>query len=269
MGEKKEFSIQNSEASSLDSSVGRNDLLQNDNSGVTLSPSPSVILSEAKNLCSFPVVKIRSLLLIVLFIICHLSFVISAVHAASVDETISMIEKKAGQIRDISGSFLQESFLKDLERTEEYKGDFFIKKPSFIKWQYAEPRDEEVYIKTDEIWIHKRLAKQAIRSRFTENAYGQAPIALLGSLDNLKADFDISATDRDDILKLIPKHDIGSIKELLVEVSNTDFPISSLTVFDIYGNNVIILIKDIHTNSGLDDADFIFEPTPDMEIFEY
>lgn len=206
---------------------------------------------------------------IYLLLITHYTLPVTAVEAASVDETISMIEKKAGEIRDISGSFSQKSFLVDLERTEEYTGNFFIKKPSQIRWQYDEPRDEEVYIRADEIWIHKRVAKQAIRSRFTENAYGQAPIALLGSLENLKTDFDISATDKNDILNLKPKHKIGSIKELLLEVSNADFPVRSFTIFDIYGNNVIILIKDVHTNTGLDDSVFIFEPTPDMEIFYY
>ncbi|MDO8281971.1 MAG: outer membrane lipoprotein carrier protein LolA [Thermodesulfovibrionia bacterium] len=193
----------------------------------------------------------------------------SAASAASLDETISMIEKKAGEIKDISGSFLQESYLTDLERTEKYSGNFFIKKPSMVRWKYAEPRDEEVYITTDAIWIHKRLAKQAVKSKFTENAYGQAPIALLASLQNLKADFDITATGKADILKLKPKRKIGSIKEILMQTSSTDFPVNSFKIFDIYGNNVIITIKDVRTNTGLEDKAFIFKPTADMEIFEY
>lgn len=193
----------------------------------------------------------------------------SAASAASIDETISMIEKKAAEIKDISGSFLQESYLTDLERTEKYSGNFFIKKPSMVRWKYAEPRDEEVYITTDAIWIHKRLAKQAVKSKFSENAYGQAPIALLASLHNLRADFDITATGKADILKLKPKRKIGSIKEILMQTSSSDFPVTSFTIFDIYGNNVIITVKDVRTNTGLEDKAFIFKPAADMEIFEY
>lgn len=189
--------------------------------------------------------------------------------AASIDETVSMIEKKAAEIKDINGSFVQESYLTDLERTEKYSGNFFIKKPSMVRWKYAEPRDEEVYITTDAIWIYKKMAKQAVKSKFSENAYGQAPIALLGSLEHLKADFDITAAGKADILKLKPKRKIGSIKEILMQTNSSDFPVTSFTIFDIYGNNVIITVKDIHTNTGLQDSAFIFRPTADMEVFEY
>ncbi|MBI4843369.1 MAG: outer membrane lipoprotein carrier protein LolA [Nitrospirae bacterium] len=206
---------------------------------------------------------------VIFTVICHLSSVGSVAYAATVEETVSMIEQKAGAIRDITGNFSQESFLVDLERTEKFSGQFFIKKPLMIRWGYAEPRDEEVYIKTDEIWIYKRLAKQAIKSKFSENAYGQAPIALLASIENLRANFEIAATDKENILKLKPKRKIGSIKELLIDVSSGDFPVNSFTIFDIYGNNVIISISDLRINTSILDNVFNFTPAPDMEVFEY
>jgi outer membrane lipoprotein carrier protein len=220
-------------------------------------------------------------ILILSFVICHLLFIISFilvtryllhvtdVYAANVDELVADIEQKAAAISDINGSFSQESFLVDLERTETYTGNFFIKKPSMIRWQYDEPRDEEVYIRTDEIWIYKRNSGQAVRSRFNENAYGQAPIALLASLENLNANFIITATDKEDTLLLKPKRRIGSIKKLLLEISDSDFPVKSFRIFDIYGNNVTIRVNDVATNTGLTDKVFTFTPTPEMEVFNY
>jgi outer membrane lipoprotein carrier protein len=210
------------------------------------------------------------LFLIVLAVSFRLSAFGSAASADSlVDELVSSIEQQAAAIKDIKGSFSQESYLIDLERTEMYKGDFFIKKPSQVRWRYAEPRDEEVYIRTEVIWIHKRIAKQAIKSIFSENAYAQAPIALLGSLENLNADFIITAADQKDTLHLKPKRKIGSIKEILLEINDGNFPVRSFKIFDLYGNNVTITVNDVKTNTGLDDTVFTFTPTQEMEIFEY
>ncbi len=206
---------------------------------------------------------------ILLLLITHHALPITASADSLVEELVAAVERKAAVIKDIKGSFSQESFLIDLERTETYKGDFFIKKPSQVRWRYAEPRDEEVYIRTDVIWIHKRMAKQAVKSRFSENAYAQAPIALLGSLENINEDFIITAIDKKNTLHLKPRRKIGSIKELHLEVNEGDFPVRSFRIFDVYGNNVTITVNNVETNTGLDDTVFTFTPTPDMEVFEY
>ena len=72
---------------------------------------------------------------IALLIIFNLSFVISTASSSElVEELVRNIEEKAAAIKGISGSFSQESFLVDLERTETYAGRFFIKKPSMIRF---------------------------------------------------------------------------------------------------------------------------------------
>ena len=211
----------------------------------------------------------RGVSLFLLVVIIKLSFVMPVDATGLVDELVASVERKAAAIKDIKGSFSQESFLVDLERTETYKGDFFIKKPSQVRWRYEEPRDEEVYIRTDVIWIHKRMAKQAVKSKFSENAYAQAPIALLGSLENINKDFTITAIDKKNTLQLKPRRKIGSIKELHLEVNDGDFPVRSFRIFDVYGNDVTITVNDVETNTELDDTVFTFTPTPDMEVFEY
>ncbi len=107
-----------------------------------------------------------------------------------------------------------------------------------------------------------------IRTRFSKEAYSQAPIALLGSLGNLKADFDITMIE-DDTLELRPRHRMGVIKKLVLKTSSRDLLIKMLTVFDVYGNKIVIELKDVKINPGLDDALFIFKVPPGVEVFDF
>jgi len=59
-------------------------------------------------------------------------------------------------------------------------------------WEYKAPRDEKVIVNGTDTWIYKKSQKQAVRTRFSKEAYSQVPIALLNNLENLRADFDIT-----------------------------------------------------------------------------
>lgn len=196
---------------------------------------------------------------------CLLSTV--SVSAATLDETVERIQKKYGEIKDIKGKFSQTSYIKDLDRVERYDGGFFIKKPSGMRWRYSTPRDEEVIIKESDVWIYKKSDKQALKSTFSKDAYSQIPIALLNSIGNLKADFDITMI-KGDTLELKPRSKMGFIKMVLLVVNSHDFPIKTFTIFDTYGNKIEVVVKNVEINSGLEDSLFIFTPPPGVEVFD-
>jgi outer membrane lipoprotein carrier protein len=186
---------------------------------------------------------------------------------ADVDETVEAIQEKLAGMNDIKGMFSQTSYIRDLEETQEYSGTFFIKKPSSMMWEYAAPRDEKVVIKDTDTWIYKKSQNQVIKTTFSKEAYSQVPIALLGSLENIKIDFDITMPQKN-ALQLIPKRKMGFIKTLLLETIHTDFPIKMFTIFDTYGNIIMIELADVQPNPGLDDSLFIFKPPPGAEVFD-
>jgi len=192
----------------------------------------------------------------------------TVVHAATVDETVERMQKKYDEIQDIQGKFSQTSYIKDLDRVERYEGEFFIKRPSSMRWLYSKPRDEEVIIREGDIWIYKKSEKQVLKSTYTKDAYSQIPIALLNSIGNLKADFDIKMI-KEDSLELKPRRQMGFIKKILLEVNNSnDFPIKAFSMFDTYGNKVDVAVKNVESNSGLKDSFFIFKPPPGVEVFD-
>jgi outer membrane lipoprotein carrier protein len=192
----------------------------------------------------------------------------TVVYAATLDETVERIQKRYDEIQDIQGKFSQTSYIKDLDRVERYEGEFFIRKPSSMRWLYSEPRDEEVIIREGDIWIYKKSEKQVLKSTYSKDAYSQVPIALLSSIGNLKTDFDIKMI-KEDNLELKPLHQMGFIKKILLEVNSRVFPIKAFSIFDIYGNKVDVIVKDIEINPGLKDSFFIFTPPPGVEVFDF
>jgi outer membrane lipoprotein carrier protein len=187
--------------------------------------------------------------------------------ALSVDDMIDDIQKKFAGIHDMKGAFSQTSYLKDLEKTETYAGAFYIKKPSGIMWEYKAPRDEKVIINGTDTWIYKKSQKQAVKTRFSKEAYSQVPIALLNDLENLRADFDITLMEQD-TLNLKPKHQMGFIREIILKTNSKNFPVKMLEIFDAYGNKITIALTGIKTNSGLDDSLFTFTPPPGVEVYD-
>ena len=142
-----------------------------------------------------------------------------------------------------------------------------MKKPSSMRWNFSKPRDEEIIIKENDIWIYKKSEKQALKSAFNKDAYNHVPIALLNNFGDLKNNFDIKLI-KDDTLELTPKRRMGFINKLLLEINSTDFPVQTFSVFDLYGNKINITIKNVKINSGLEDSIFIFKLQPGVEVFD-
>ncbi len=201
------------------------------------------------------------------FLLCVLCFIFyTPSHASEIEHVVDTIQKRLTSIQDIKGRFSQTSYIKDLEQTQKYSGTFFIKRPSSMMWEYDPPRDEAVYINESTTWIYKRSSNQVIKSVFKEESYSQIPIAMLTNLEHMKDDFDISMPE-ENALQLIPKHRIGYVKTIVLELAKGEFPIKMFTIIDTYGNIVMIELSDIKINSGLKDSIFKFTPPEGAEIY--
>ena len=187
--------------------------------------------------------------------------------SADVQKTVEEIQKKFAGIKGLGGSFVQKSYIKDIEDTQEYSGTFSVKKPSLMMWEYAAPRDEKVVIRDLDTWIYKKSQNQVIKTRFSKEAYSQVPIALLISLENMSNDFDISAP-AENALQLVPKQKIGFIKTIVLETKPGAMPVKMFTIFDTYGNIIMIELSDVKVNPGLDDSFFTFHIPPDAEVYD-
>ena len=215
----------------------------------------------------FKIQKFQIFLMFFMSAVYCLLSIVSTSHASTVDEVVGRIQKIYGEIKEVQGKFSQTSYIKDLDKIERYEGEFFMKKPSSMRWNFSKPRDEEIIIKENDIWIYKKSEKQALKSAFSKDAYNHVPIALLNNFGDLKNNFDIKLI-KDDTLELTPKRRMGFINKLLLEINSTDFPVKTFSVFDLYGNKINIMIKNVKINSGIEDSIFIFKLQPGVEVFD-
>ena len=180
----------------------------------------------------------------------------AATPAQAADNMIGVdrIQKAYENITDMRGAFTQKSVIKDLRKTETYKGEFFIKPPLRMKWSYKGKEAQDLIINNDTVLIYKKGEAQAYRGKFDRATYGQSPVALLTGFGSIRAEFDI--TEKDNSIVLRPKKPMGAVTNIRITLSDGDFPIRSFVINDTYGNVIEIELRDIRINTGLKDSLF-------------
>ncbi len=186
--------------------------------------------------------------------------------ASGLDENISRIQHAYEGVQDLRGSFFQKSVIRDLKKTETYKGDFFIKPPMKMKWIYKGKTAQDLIINNDTVLIIKKAENQAYKSRFDRATYGQTPVALLSGFGNIREEFTISG--KGDILTLKPKKAMGNVVAIAITLAEAGFPIKSFVITDSYSNEIHIELTDVKINTGLKDSLFDLTLPKGMHVFE-
>lgn len=198
-------------------------------------------------------------------IIAVMTFLASPCFALEAEQEVARIQKAYEGIRDLSGAFTQKSFIKDLKKTETYKGEFFIKARK-MKWDYRGDKPQTVYINGDEIVIYQKKERQAFRGRFERSTYGQSAIALLGGFGRIAEEFDVTA--QKDRLVLRPKMPLGNVARVELTPGDGSFPIEALTIIDTSSNKIEVRLGNVKINEGLRDAVFEFVPPEGVTVLQ-
>jgi outer membrane lipoprotein carrier protein len=188
---------------------------------------------------------------------------------AESEVTVEGIQKRYEGIKDIKGSFVQKSEIRDLKRTDTFKGKFLIKLPGKMKWRYTgdSRQDAEVLIRDEEILIYQKHDKQAFRGRFDRETYGQAPLALLGGFVNIGGEFEASLKNSKIVLK--PRRPMGAVVSIEITPSEGEFPIGALSIVDRHSNRIEITLSNVTINSGVKESSFDISLPRDVSIYDY
>ncbi|MBI5102473.1 MAG: outer membrane lipoprotein carrier protein LolA [Nitrospirae bacterium] len=202
--------------------------------------------------------------------ICILIFILAVnlpvSFGSDADAKLARIQKAYEGIVDIKGAFTQKSTIKDLKKTETFKGEFFIKPPMRMKWIYKGTAAQDLIINNDTVLIIKKSENQAYKSRFDKATYGQTPVALLGGFGNIRDEFIVSSTG--DSLLLRPKKTLGTVTSIKVRVSDDGFPVRAFTITDKYGNVIEIDLSGVTVNSGVRDSMFDLAAPKGVNVME-
>ncbi len=188
-------------------------------------------------------------------------------YALSLNDEVARIQKTYENIIDMSGNFVQKSHIKDLKRTDTYKGQFFIKKPEKVKVIYKGENPAEITVNKDIVLIYQKNENQVIKGKFDSNTYGQTPVILLSGLGKMEEEFNIS--EKNGLLLLKPKKSMGAIVSIELKLSDKEFPIQSFTIYDTYSNRTDITLSDMKINKNIDDKIFNFTSPKNATILEH
>jgi outer membrane lipoprotein carrier protein len=200
------------------------------------------------------------------FFTIHYSLFTSCSSAAEQEDLVAKIQKAYTGLKDISGSFVQKSAIKDLKRTDTYRGRFFIKPPS-LKWEYSGDKAQAIYVDKGYVMIHLIKQKQVFKSKFEPSTYGQAPLALLAGFGEIRKEFDVTFMAEDKI-SLAPKKPMGTITRIEITGAKSGFPINTLSIIDNLSNRVDITLTGVKINSNLSDSIFKFVPPKNATVIE-
>lgn len=117
--------------------------------------------------------------------------------------------------KNISGKFTQEIFFTDNDIPDEKSyGNFWVSKPSFLRWETLYPEEQLLLSNGSKIWFYDKLLKQVVISDAKEY-----PLQSLYSLINrdwkeLEQYFEIKLQENNNY-KLIPKKNKSSLFEFI------------------------------------------------------
>jgi chaperone LolA len=227
---------------------------------------PSRRQREVRRDFSRNVIIIRRPVIILLLTVLALVMTFNLSPAADADESIARIQKAYEGMKDMKGSFVQKNVVKDLNKTDTYRGEFFIKRPLRMKWAYTGKAAQDLIINNDTVLIYKKGDNQAYKSPFSKDTYGQTPVVLLTGMGNIRDEFIV--TGKGHVLVLKPKKPMAGVTSITVMLSDDDFPIKGFTIKDGRSNTVEIELKSIKINPGLQDSLFDLNLPKGVTVYE-
>lgn len=180
---------------------------------------------------------------------------------------VDRLQEFYSQLKDAEGSFIQKSYMKELDKTVIYRGKFYLKQGRMFL-DYRGDKPQKVYISDSTLIIYHVANKTAFKMPFDDSRYGQTPVMLIRGLADIRSEFEIK-TKGESTLLLRPNKAMSNVVRIDLRLTKDDgFPIESFTMVDKVGNTTEVILNNVRFNSGISDKVFRFNPPPDTTVIE-
>jgi len=200
-----------------------------------------------------------------------LAFVLPALHAAPISDTVSKLQKSWDDAKTYQAQFKQTISSKVMGTKDENSGEITVSKPDRLKWESKTEGNTQILNgkKLVNIQENKRRKNRTVdiytdvRKRVGGTALGfLAGRAKFADLYNVKV---LSETPKIVELKLSPKKEGGD--PMVVEVNKSNYLLAALTTEN-QESKVRIEFSNIKTNVKLDENLFEFKSQPNDVVHE-
>ncbi len=217
--------------------------------------------------------------LIVCWVIALLMNGVTPAWAAKVNDVVGQVDDRYAKTQDLQGTFTQETIIEGFESGFKSTGQFYLKKPGLLRWDYLEPSKEHIYVDGDAVMMYVPEHQQVVKGTLTQIAASKGPLALLLGVGKLSQQFTVlespeaenGAQELPD-LTLIPKPDgdtAPTIKEIILELFPDSYLIQTITIFETSGNISRVRFGDIQMNQGLSTDLLKFTVPQDVVVIDF
>ncbi len=200
-----------------------------------------------------------------------------ALGAEDVREVVKKLQARYEQTRDLSADFKQTTKIEGFATPILSSGRMYIKKPGRLRWDYADPNVEEIYVNQNDVKMYVPEHKQVLIGKLTQMAASQAPLQLLQGAAKLEEQYTLDlgrAGDRGEgglpLLSLLPKPDgneaVRTVVRIVLEVQPKTYFIKRVSIHEVSGNVSTFEFANLKPNSGLKPDLFEFVVPPGVEV---
>ena len=178
-----------------------------------------------------------------------------AVDAASV---VAEVQKRYKGVETLTADFVQVTFLKSLNASEEARGKVSFKTPGSMRWTYSTPVVNEMVSDGETIWIYDAELSQVIETQAGRAAAEVALEFLAGTGDLEKGFFSELSGERDGvyILDLVPREATDGVVSVRLEIDKSNFHVVKTIIDDGFGGETTLVLDGVKFNTPLEDDFF-------------
>jgi outer membrane lipoprotein carrier protein len=192
----------------------------------------------------------------------------------SLDEVVRHLQQVYENTADFKASFIQETTVKSIKKTDIEEGTVFFKNPRYMLWNYSKPKPKKLIINPQKAWLYLPAEKVAYTQEADYIFRSKVLIKFLSGLGKLKDDFTIKFSepktlDKDGnyLLILTPLEKNSGLNDIKITVDKDNFFIMQVYFDDLLGNSTVLRFSNVIMNSGLSGKLFQFKPPAGVSIF--
>jgi outer membrane lipoprotein carrier protein len=175
-----------------------------------------------------------------------------------------------GATQQMEGRFEQTMTSGALGAGIEEAGRFYLRRPGRMRWDYLEPERKIALIDGNSTRLYLEQDRQLWESELED---GSLLSMLLADVEPLESVFEsgvLSAPEKGGQgayrLRLVPRVDVASFREIVVTLRPPEFAIEALEVLDAGGNRMLYRFFDLRRDRPRAVSFFHFEPPPGTEV---
>lgn len=200
-----------------------------------------------------------------------------ALGAEDMREVVKKLQARYEQTRDLSADFKQTTKIEGFATPILSSGRMYIKKPGRLRWDYADPNVEEIYVNQNDVKMYVPEHKQVLIGKLTQMAASQAPLQLLQGAAKLEEQYVLDQSRAGDhgegglpLISLLPKPDgneaVRTVVRIVLEVQPKTYFIKRVSIHEISGNVSTFEFTNLKPNSGLKSGLFEFAVPSGVEV---